>query len=143
MGPLFAETFPIALAALMLMFLSSSRTRGEENPAGYPGVILLGIAGQLIVQLFITRRVRFAPASDAALLTRLEATQAALSNYLIPLFGVLIAALVLQKQLTGFIIVGGLLALATTLLITVWDHTSQPESLGSLGDQTSLPSNRS
>src|SRR5437762_8174465 len=53
------------------------------------------------------------------------------------------SALVLQKQLTGFIIIGGLLALAITLLITVWDHASQTESLGSLGDQTSLPSNRS
>jgi drug/metabolite transporter (DMT)-like permease len=54
-------------------------------------------------------------------LTRLDATQAALSNYLIPFFGVLIAAIVLHERLTGFMIAGGLLALASTLLITVWD----------------------
>ena len=54
-------------------------------------------------------------------LTRLDATQAALSNYLIPFFGVLIAAVILHERLTGYMMVGGLLALASTLLITVWD----------------------
>jgi drug/metabolite transporter (DMT)-like permease len=75
-------------------------------------------------------------------LTRLDATQAALSNYLIPFFGVLIAALVLHERLTGFMIVGGLLALLSTLLITVWDHVSEPKTPGYLRDQTSLPSIR-
>jgi drug/metabolite transporter (DMT)-like permease len=59
-------------------------------------------------------------------LTRLDATQAALSNYLIPFFGVLIAAVVLHERLTGFMLVGGGLALASTLLITVWDQAAQP-----------------
>jgi drug/metabolite transporter (DMT)-like permease len=282
MGPLFAVTFPIALAALMLIVLVRREPKLKITKRDIRDLTLLGIAGQLVAQLFITWGVRFAPASDAALLalimpvstavmahfllgehmnrirwisfglallgvlacsgddwksldfgrgylggniliffsvlgsafynayskkvlerhsplqvllysyyalllvllpvtivaepsgfvnlshysktvwvglailavfqyflsmviflnvlTRLDATQAALSNYLIPFFGVLIAALVLHERLTGFMIVGGLLALLSTLLITVWDHASQPKLPGYLGDQTSLPS---
>ncbi|MFL6354636.1 MAG: DMT family transporter [Bryobacteraceae bacterium] len=284
MGPLFAVTFPIALAALMLIFLVRRETKVTITRQDIRDLILLGIAGQLVAQLFITWGVRIAPASNAALLalvmpvstavmahfllgehmnrirwisfglallgvlacsgldwkrldfgrgylggnvliffsvlgsafynayskkvlerhsplqvllysyyallvillpvtiaaepsgfvnlahysktvwiglailavfqyflsmviflnvlTRLDATQAALSNYLIPFFGVLIAALILHERLTGFMIVGGLLALLSTLLITVWDHVSEPKSPGYLGDQTSLPSTR-
>ncbi len=285
MGPLFAVTFPIALSAIMLIPLVRREPKASITSLDVRDFILLGIAGQLVAQLFITWGVRFAPASDAALLalimpvstavmahfllgehmnrirwisfglallgvlvcsgvdwnnlnfgrnylggnaliffsvlgsafynayskkalerhsplqvllysyyallavllpvtiaaepsgfanlprysvtvwiglailavfqyflsmvlflnvlTRLDATQAALSNYLIPFFGVLIAALVLHERLTGFMIAGGLLALASTLLITVWDRASQEESSGYLGDQTSLPSTRS
>jgi drug/metabolite transporter (DMT)-like permease len=55
-------------------------------------------------------------------LTRLDATQAALSNYLIPFFGVIIAALVLHERLTLFMVFGGLLVLASTLLVTVYEE---------------------
>jgi drug/metabolite transporter (DMT)-like permease len=285
MGPLFAVTFPIALAALLLILLVRREPKMKTTKRDIRDLVLLGIAGQLVAQLFITWGVRFAPASDAALLalimpvstavmahfllgehmnrirwisfglallgvlacsgvdwkslgfgrgylggnvliffsvlgsafynayskkvlerhsplqvllysyyalllvllpitiaaepsgfvnlphysktvwvglailavfqyflsmviflnvlTRLDATQAALSNYLIPFFGVLIAALVLHERLTGFMIVGGLLALASTLLITVWDHPSAPESPSYLRDQAGLSSTRS
>jgi drug/metabolite transporter (DMT)-like permease len=285
MGPLFAVTFPIALSALMLIFLVRREPKTKRIRGDIRDFILLGIAGQLVAQLFITWGVRFAPASDAALLalilpvstavmahfilgehmnrirwisfglallgvvacsgvdwktlnfgrsyiggntlilfsvlgsafyntyskkalerysplqvllysyyallivllpvtiaaepsgftnlshysktvwfglailaifqyflsmviflnvlTRLDATQAALSNYLIPFFGVVIAAVVLHERLNGFMMVGGLLALASTLLITVWDHPSEPETAEFLNDRTSLPSTRS
>src|SRR5712691_7725464 len=55
-------------------------------------------------------------------LTRLDATQAALSNYLIPFFGLIIAALVLGERLTTPMIAGGVLVLASTLLITVYEE---------------------
>ncbi len=285
MGPLFAVTFPIALSTLMLIPLVRREQRVKISRRDIRDFILLGIAGQLIAQLFITWGVRFAPASDAALLalimpvstavmahfllgehmnrirwisfglallgvlacsgvdwnslnfgrsylggnvliffsvlgsafyntyskkvlerhsplqvllysyyalllvllpvtvaaepsgftnlphysgivwigllilavfqyflsmviflnvlTRLDATQAALSNYLIPFFGVLIAAVVLHERLTGFMIAGGLLALTSTLLVTVWDHASQEESPDYLREQTSSPTIRS
>jgi len=272
MGPLFAVTFPIALSTLLLMFLVRREPAAALTRKDIGVFILLGIAGQLFAQLFITWGVRFAPASNAALITlimpistavmahfvlgehmsrirwisfglallgvaacsgvdwnglnfgkgyvmgnimifvsvlgsafynayskkalvrhsplrvllysyyallavllpitialepegfthllhysgtvwfglavlavfqyylsmviflnvlaRLDATQAALSNYLIPFFGVLIAAVVLHERLTGFMIAGGLLALASTLLITVWDDAPAPEAQG-------------
>jgi len=55
-------------------------------------------------------------------LTRLDATQASLSNYLIPFFGVLIAAVFLHERLTKFMVIGGVLVLASTLLVTVYEE---------------------
>jgi drug/metabolite transporter (DMT)-like permease len=263
MGPLFAVTFPIALSTLLLIVLVGRKPGARITRQDLWNFVLLGLAGQLVAQLFITWGVRLAPASDAALLalimpistavmahfllgehmtsirwvsfglailgvlvcsgvdwtglnfgrgylagniliffsvlgsafynayskkalerhsplkvllysyyilllvllpvtaaiepsgfgnlthysttvwvglailalfqyflsmviflnvlTRLDATQAALSNYLIPFFGVIIAAAVLHERLTAFMIAGGLLALVSTLLITVWD----------------------
>ena len=68
MGPLFAVTFPIALAALMLIFLVRREPKVKITRRDIRDLILLGIAGQLVAQLFITWGVRFAPASNAALL---------------------------------------------------------------------------
>jgi drug/metabolite transporter (DMT)-like permease len=55
-------------------------------------------------------------------LTRLDATQAGLSNYLIPFFGLVIAAVVLKERLTPAMVAGGGLVLASTLLITVYEE---------------------
>jgi drug/metabolite transporter (DMT)-like permease len=277
MGPLFAVTFPIALSTILLIFLVARESKAGSTRQDIRDFILLGILGQLVAQLFITWGVRFAPASNAALLalvmpvstavmahfllgehmntirwisfglallgvlacsgvdwqnldfgrgylagnlliflsvlgsafynayskkvlerhtplrvllysyyallvvllpvtiavepsgfanlphysktvwiglailavfqyflsmviflnvlTRLDATQAALSNYLIPFFGVLIAAVVLHERLTGYMVAGGVLALASTLLITVWDASTTPDPARTATDE--------
>lgn len=53
-------------------------------------------------------------------LQRVEATQAALSNYLITFFGVPIAAIWLGERMSPAAVLGGVLVLASTLLITLW-----------------------
>jgi drug/metabolite transporter (DMT)-like permease len=55
-------------------------------------------------------------------LKQLDAIQAALSNYLITFFGVPIAAIWLKEKLTFLAIVGGILILGSTLLITIWEN---------------------
>ena len=55
-------------------------------------------------------------------LKQLDATQAALSNYLITFFGIPIAAIWLKEKLTLPAIIGGVLILGSTLLITVWEN---------------------
>jgi drug/metabolite transporter (DMT)-like permease len=55
-------------------------------------------------------------------LKQLDAIQAALSNYLITFFGVPIAAIWLKEKLTSLAIIGGILILGSTLLITVWEN---------------------
>ncbi len=52
-------------------------------------------------------------------LTRLDATQAALSNYLIPFFGLLLAWGFLGERPTTYMIAGGVLVLGSTLLATL------------------------
>lgn len=65
-------------------------------------------------------------------LKALDAIQAALSNYLITFFGVPIAAIWLGERLTLMAIVGGLLVLGSTLLITLWNGT-KPEEAAATG----------
>jgi drug/metabolite transporter (DMT)-like permease len=61
-------------------------------------------------------------------LKALDAIQAALSNYLITFFGVPIAAIWLGERLTLMAIVGGLLVLGSTLLITLWEGSKAEEA---------------
>ena len=61
-------------------------------------------------------------------LKELDAMQAALSNYLIAFFGVPIAAIWLGERLTPSAIAGGLLVLASTLLITLWQERQSARS---------------
>ena len=62
-------------------------------------------------------------------LKNLDATQAALGNYLITFFGVPIAAIGLHEKLGTGTWLGGMLVLASTLLITLWNPGAQkPES---------------
>jgi drug/metabolite transporter (DMT)-like permease len=67
-------------------------------------------------------------------LTRIEATQAALANYMIPFFGVVIAAIVLHERLTTTMIAGGVLVLASTLLITIHEESQRSSSAAKAAD---------
>jgi drug/metabolite transporter (DMT)-like permease len=62
-------------------------------------------------------------------LKQLDAIQAALSNYLITFFGLPIAAIWLGERLTIMAIVGGILVLSSTLLITIWDELKKNAAL--------------
>jgi drug/metabolite transporter (DMT)-like permease len=55
-------------------------------------------------------------------LQQLDAIQAALSNYLITLFGVPIAAIWLGEKLTLVAILGGIMVLGSTMMITIWEE---------------------
>ncbi|MGH9328791.1 MAG: DMT family transporter [Terriglobia bacterium] len=62
-------------------------------------------------------------------LKKLDATQAALSNYLITLFGVPIAAIWLGEKLTPIAIFGGIMVLGSTLAITIWEERRKSQVL--------------
>jgi len=62
-------------------------------------------------------------------LNQLDAIQAALSNYLITFFGVPIAAIWLGERLRPAAILGGLIVLGSTLLITIWDSRKPAPAL--------------
>jgi drug/metabolite transporter (DMT)-like permease len=81
------------------------------GPMVWLGLLLLAILQYFLsMVLFLT------------VLTRLDAVQAGMSNYLIPVFGVFIAAAVLGESLTPRMIGGGLVVLVSTLLITVYEE---------------------
>ena len=93
----------------------------REVPQFTPAV-WMGLLG-LAVFVYLLSMVLF-----LTVLTRLDATQASLSNYLIPFFGVIIAAVALHERLTIYMVLGGLLVLASTLLITVYEGRKRARS---------------
>ncbi len=60
----------------------------------------------------------------AVLLRRLEVSQASVSIYLLPFFGVIISALTLHEKITPSMILGGLVTLAGTVLVTSAEPSS-------------------
>ncbi len=89
---------------------------GFRNLPQYSSTVWIGLGILALFQYFLSMVIFL------HVLTRLDATQAALSNYLIPFFGLVIAAIVLHERLTPFMMVGGALALGSTLLITLFDR---------------------
>lgn len=62
-------------------------------------------------------------------LKSIDAIQAALSNYLIAFFGLPIAAILLHEHISIYAILGGLLVLASTMLITLLEKPAPVESV--------------
>jgi len=77
----------------------------------WTGLILLGVF------IYFLSMVLFLTA-----LKDLDAIQAGLCNYLVTLFGVPIAVIWLGERLTFMTVIGGVLVLASTLAVTVWDE---------------------
>jgi drug/metabolite transporter (DMT)-like permease len=53
---------------------------------------------------------------------KIDVTQASLSIYLLPVFGVLLSTVFLREKVTAQLILGGLLVLAGTFLVTVYEE---------------------
>jgi len=111
-----------AVFVFMLPITLYAEPSGFRNLPRYDGVVWLGLAILAILQYFLSMVIFL------HVLTRLDATQAGLSNYLIPFFGVVIAYLVLHERLTGFMILGGVLVLGSTLLITVYEERQRAQA---------------
>lgn len=104
-----------AVSALLLPITLYVEPEGFRNLTHYRASVWLGLAILALLQYFLSMIIFL------NVLTRLDATQAGLSNYLIPFFGVLLAAL-FGERLTKFMVAGGILVLASTLLVTVYEE---------------------
>jgi drug/metabolite transporter (DMT)-like permease len=102
-----AVMFPLAFYAEKPSFLNIVHFSGEV----WFGFILLAVFQYFLAMILFLN-----------VLKRLDATQVGLSNYLIPVFGVLVAAIVLREHLTRSMVLGGIFVLAGTLLVTVYDQ---------------------
>jgi drug/metabolite transporter (DMT)-like permease len=89
---------------------------GFHNLPHYKSIVWVGLIVLTLFQYFLSMVIFL------NVLTRLDATQAGLANYLIPFFGVVIAAIVLHERLTTFMVAGGILVLTSTLLVTVYEE---------------------
>jgi drug/metabolite transporter (DMT)-like permease len=111
-----------AVFLFMLPITLYSEPRSFQNMAHFTPVVWLGLALLAVFQYLLSMLIFL------NVLTRLDATQAGLCNYLIPFFGVVIAALVLHERLTPYMILGGILVLASTLLITLYEERKRTQN---------------
>ena len=118
-----------ATCALLSPITAYTEPQGFTNLAHYDRVVWLGLIILALFQYFLSMVIFL------NVLTRLDATQAAVSNYLIPFFGLVIAAIVLHERLTTFAIAGGILVLASTLLVTVYGEQQAHASTGTVREE--------
>ena len=105
-----------AFLAFMLPITLYVEPDGFRNLWHFNATVWVGLAVLAFFQYFLSMVIFL------NVLTRLDATQAGLVNYLIPFFGVLIAAIILGERLTSFMIMGGMLVLVSTVLVTVYEE---------------------
>jgi drug/metabolite transporter (DMT)-like permease len=65
---------------------------------------------------------------------RIDVTQASLSIYLLPVFGVILSNIVVKEKITLQLVAGGLLVFAGTLLITVYEERKQSRAIAQPGE---------
>lgn len=113
-----------AVCALLLPITAAIEPRGFLDMPQYSWTVWIGLLILAAFQYFLSMVIFL------EVLTRLDATQAALSNYLIPFFGLVLAALILGERLTPFMVAGGALVLLSTLLATAFDRSDQGKTTG-------------
>ena len=111
-----------AVFAFLLPVTVYSEPHSFLNLPSFSPVVWLGLVILAFFQYFLSMVIFL------KVLTRLDATQAALCNYLIPFFGLLLAWAILRERLTWAMIAGGALVLASTLLITIYEGRESHES---------------
>lgn len=104
-----------AIAFMLPIGISTEPHFFRDIPHFTP-VVWLGFALLAIFHYFLSMLIFL------NVLTRVDAIPVGLSNYLIPFFGLIVAAVVLHERLTKFMVVGGLLVLVSTLLVTVYEE---------------------
>ena len=62
---------------------------------------------------------------------KIDVTQASLSIYLLPVFGVLLSTVFLHEKITAQLVLGGLLVFAGTFLVTVYEERSRMRAAAS------------
>ncbi len=115
-----------AVFIFLLPITAYAEPEGFRNLLHFSGAVWIGLLALALFQYCLSM-VLF-----LNVLTRLDATQASLSNYLIPFFGIVIAAVVLHERLTKYMVFGGLLVLASTLLVTVYEERQRASAQSSL-----------
>jgi drug/metabolite transporter (DMT)-like permease len=111
----------IGLAVMMLLFERSPVAAFVSLGAGV-WVSLLTIA---IFSLSLSMLLYF------WVIERIDVTQASLSLYLLPVFGVLLSTVVVREKITAQLMSGGLLVFGGTLLVTVYEERKRMRDVAS------------
>jgi drug/metabolite transporter (DMT)-like permease len=105
----YVAMFAIMLPLVLVQERSVLASLPHFTSSTWTGLILLTLIHNFLSMVLFLKALQ-----------QVDATQAALSNYLITFFGVPIAALWLGEKLGAASLIGGTLILLSTLLITLW-----------------------
>lgn len=119
----------IVLTIVLLPVTFLAEPEAFHNLRNFTPLVWLGLLFLAVFQYFLSLVIFL------RVLSRLDATQAGLSNYMIPVFGVVVAAIVLHERLTISMVLGGCLVLASTLLITVFEQRMRARVAPLLGEE--------
>jgi drug/metabolite transporter (DMT)-like permease len=102
----------IVLFALMLLFEPGSwRALATLDAPVWLSLVLIGLFSLAVSMMMFFWVIQ-----------RIDVTQASLSIYLLPVFGVLISAVTLHEKTTVHLIVGGVLVFISTFLVTTYEE---------------------
>jgi drug/metabolite transporter (DMT)-like permease len=111
----------LELAAMMLIFERSPVSAFMSLGAGVWASLLTIAIFSLSVSMLLYFWV----------IERIDVTQASLSIYLLPVFGVLLSTVVVRERITAQLVFGGLLVFAGTFLVTVYEERKRMREVAS------------
>ena len=111
----------IELAVMMLVFERSPVAAFMSLGAGVWASLLTIAIFSLSVSMLLYFWV----------IEKIDVTQASLSIYLLPVFGVLLSTVVVKEKITAQLVFGGLLVFAGTFLITVYEERKRMREVAS------------
>jgi drug/metabolite transporter (DMT)-like permease len=117
----YSPTEMLFFTYLAMFFIMTPLTLGQE-PRVFANILHFSLRTWIGLSLLTFFHNYLSMVLFLRALKQLDAIQAALSNYLITFFGIPIAAIWLKEKLTSSAIIGGVLILGSTLLITVWEN---------------------
>lgn len=111
----------VELALMMLIF--------ERSPAAAFLDLRIGVWASLltiaIFSLSVSMLLYF------WVIEKIDVTQASLSIYLLPVFGVLLSTVVVREKITAQLVFGGLLVFSGTFLVTVYEERKRMKNVAS------------
>jgi drug/metabolite transporter (DMT)-like permease len=108
-------TFLAADAALFVMMLAFEPPSWRQL-AGLGPAVWLSLAAIAFISLSTSMMLYF------WVIQHIDVTQASLSIYLMPVFGLLIAVITLREKVTVQLLAGGILVFVSTFLVTTYEE---------------------
>jgi len=111
----------IELAVMMLVFerspISAFMALGAGVWASLLTIAIFSLSVSMLLYFWVIEKI--------------DVTQASLSIYLLPVFGVLLSTVVVREKITAQLVFGGLMVFAGTFLVTVYEERKRMRELAS------------
>ncbi len=119
----------VVLYGYLLALVFSAGLLVWIEPEGMSNFLTFGLATWISIGVLSVLTWGLGVTLFVWMLTKFEVTQLSVSIYLLPVFGVLQSTIVLKEKITPPMVIGGLLVLLATYLITSYENRTKGSSL--------------